>query len=205
MMAGLREWKGDGKKWMQLKYNLDAESIGLEKIKDLFCNLHQQPQSDFLNTAEAVCLPQCNNPQGLLAIYQTNSKHCSQRYKAIPGLFLLFLSRSLPWNPSLPSCQVSLLDDPVSGHLVCLLRHQHCIENSVCLSIILRCKDFVDDFISVVSSLLLEVWSLDLQHQDHLEVCLNPYFLREIPRELTRTLQFEKLAVSWRQEALTER
>ena len=88
MMAGLREWKGDGKKWMELKYNLDAESIGLEKIKDLFCNLHQQPQSDFLNTAEAVCLPQCNNPQGLLAIYQTNSKHCSQRYKAIPGLFL---------------------------------------------------------------------------------------------------------------------
>ena len=104
MMAGLREWKGDGKKWMELKYNLDAESTGLERIKDVSSNLHQQLQSEFLNTAEAICLPQCNNPQGLLAIYQTNSKHCSQRYKAIPGLFLLFLSRSLPWNPSLPSC-----------------------------------------------------------------------------------------------------
>jgi hypothetical protein len=42
MMAGLREWKGDEKKWMELKYNLDVESIGLEKIKDLSCNLHQQ-------------------------------------------------------------------------------------------------------------------------------------------------------------------
>lgn len=35
MMAGLREWKGDGKKWMELKYSLDAESIGLERIKDV--------------------------------------------------------------------------------------------------------------------------------------------------------------------------
>lgn len=83
MMAGLREWKGDGKKWMELKYSSDAESIGLERIKDVSSNLHQQLQSDFLNTAEAICLSQCNNPQGSLAIYQTNSKHCRQRYKAI--------------------------------------------------------------------------------------------------------------------------